>query len=138
MGLDRNSVAGFQVLEIQSGHDAHHRCRRRLVPAKPAHHHRRRAPYRVMDHADRQPKDPALDTIEELQLLLRDVLVARPSMLPAHGVEASPVGPPSQRIRPMGLRYARIALQEPISEIFVVVTTDVSHMDAMDEQISYC
>src|ERR1035441_4421094 len=64
MRLDRDSVSGPEVLEIEGRHDAHHRGRRCLVPPDLDPGPLSSDAVGVVDHAHGQPQDPALETVK--------------------------------------------------------------------------
>ena len=81
-GLTETRSPRFEVLEVKRRHDAHHRRRRRLVPADL--HARALAPHpvRMVDHADGQPEDAPLDLVQYLQMLFEyEEPLARRSVL---------------------------------------------------------
>ena len=65
-GLTETRSPALRWLEVQSRHDAHHRGRRCLVPADLQAVVRAADLVGVVDHADGQPQDAALDALEEL------------------------------------------------------------------------
>ena len=64
--LDRDAILRAQIVEVERGHQAHHRGRRRLVPAHLELVTLRPLAVRVVHDANRQPQHAALDRAQEL------------------------------------------------------------------------